>query len=272
MFLTIVQQAAFLACATLRFILLFIGLQRPTGLALEWLIVVAQAYELSFAFVTMTGILLMLPLVTIFSTNFSILVIIFENLITDLGRWLLLSGFFIASFATWFAGLHYTDLMSAPNDDFVHSDGPLAAPLWAMFGAWNANNFKSDAPLYYNIGALTVFIYTVIANLMLVNLLIAMFSDTYATLSALATDEDAYQKCKALFVQRHIQLTMPPPFNLLLSVWEIFGHPLTSFRFVRSGPRIKPGTHDDGKETDRLAKIKRDGSICRDAFVAKHGL
>ena len=70
-------------------------------------------------------------------------------------------------------------------------------------------------------------------------------------------------------MQQHVQLLLPPPLNAPLALWEIFGHKLTSFRFVE---QVAPKGATQGDEADEVIANGRDGSALRDAFVAEQGL
>jgi len=209
-----------------------------------------------FTISTATGVLALLPQVTMFSANFGLLVIIFENLLYDLWRWLAILVFFVSAFSILFVGLFAAGWVSAPDDDITHVMGPAAAPFWALFGSWNYDNF-GNRPLYTP-AVLVLFVYALFANLALVNLLIAMFSDTYARLSKEAMAQYAHQRCRDLLLQHHVLLLLPPPFNAPLALWEVIGHPLTSFRF---------DTNDADGVTAKSEIIRNDGSLLRDAFL-----
>ena len=150
-------------------------------------------YQVIFTISTATGVLALLPQVTMFSANFGLLVIIFENLLYDLWRWLAILVFFVSAFSILFVGLFAAGWVSAPDDDITHVMGPAAAPFWALFGSWNYDNFR-DRPLYTP-AVLVLFVYALFANLALVNLLIAMFSDTYATRSKEANIHTCRHAC-----------------------------------------------------------------------------
>ena len=77
---------------------------------------------------------------------------------------------------------------------FDGSNGPLATTFWALFGNWDVGLFGNYA--FWTPGPIAVYVYALFANLALVNLLIAMFSDTYASLMQTAPEQRAYQRCK----------------------------------------------------------------------------
>ena len=56
-------------------------------------------------------------------------------------------------------------------------------------------------------------------NVTLVNLLIAMFSDTYGRVSANARKEYAFKRYMALYMYQHVILTVPPPLNAPYIIW-----------------------------------------------------
>ena len=85
----------------------------------------------------------------------------------------------------------------------------LALPLWAMFTDLEPHRFVSvpfGLPLMYA--------YVMIANVVLVNLLIAMFSETYVTSKKHADVEYHYQRFLPIFEHHHVVHAVPPPFNI----------------------------------------------------------
>jgi len=100
-----------------------------------------------------------------------------------------------------------------PDDpDAAQHELPLLAlPLWAMFTDLEPQRFASipfSLPLMYA--------YVMIANVVLVNLLIAMFADTYARIKSMADVEYHYQRFLPIFEHNHVVSAIPPPFSLPL--------------------------------------------------------
>eukprot|EP00966_Prymnesium_polylepis_P180590 4182820-Prymnesium_polylepis.1 len=58
-------------------------------------------------------------------------------------------------------------------------------PLWALFGEFDIEALETDAPR----SAPIMWIYVLVSNVVLVNLLVAMFSDTYSRVKGKADVE-----------------------------------------------------------------------------------
>ena len=66
-----------------------------------------------------------------------------------------------------------------------------------------------------------LFVYVVISSIVLVNLLIAMFSDTYVKIKANSELEFLYQKYNRVFLYQSVVKATPPPFNAPLLIWDL---------------------------------------------------
>lgn len=62
--------------------------------------------------------------------------------------------------------------------------------------------------------AALLWLYTFLSSIVLVNLLVAMFAETYNRVLSEAEQEHRYQKAVRVFQHRHAILALPPPFNL----------------------------------------------------------
>jgi len=69
--------------------------------------------------------------------------------------------------------------------------------------------------------AIAMYIFGFLVNVMLVNLLIAMFSDTYRRCNEDSEAEFCYRKNVLLYLQRHVALSMPPPFNIPFALRDL---------------------------------------------------
>ena len=136
------QQMLFVFNAALRLVICFATMGHDVASRLY------SAYEIIFSVATAVTTLMILPQVTMFSEGFLLLVLIFENLLYDLVRWVALLSFFIVAFVLCFTGLYNAGWMTTPSAQFANNNGPLAAPLWALFGSWNYDNFGEAMPLY----------------------------------------------------------------------------------------------------------------------------
>ena len=128
--------------------------------------------------------------------------------------------FFIASFCVFLLGIYYSDWISAPDNDIGHNNGPISTPFWSIFGAWNFENFGDSA--IYSPAPVAVFVYALFANLALVNLLIAMFSETYSRVKARAEIEYRFENFFRVYAHCHCVHRLPPILNAPSVIAEIF--------------------------------------------------
>ena len=94
----------------------------------------------------------------------------------------------------------------------------LAVPLWAMFTDLDVGQLL---PIPF--APPLMLAYVLLANVVLVNLLIAMFADTYSRIKKNAELEYHYQRFLHIFEYVHVVHATPPPFSiplLLLDSWR----------------------------------------------------
>ena len=64
-------------------------------------------------------------------------------------------------------------------------------------------------------------LYTLITNVALLNLLIAMFTETYARIKSNAEVEYGYNRYLRIFELQNVVTAVPPPFNLPIIMWSV---------------------------------------------------
>jgi len=105
---------------------------------------------------------------------------------------------------------------------------PLTAPpwqksviacFWAIFGEVEIDHFDAHVPL----GQPVLFLYTVVMSIVLVNLLIAMFTETYQKVMHKSEIEYKFQMCNQIFIYKNVAQAIPPPFNLALVLPQLIG-------------------------------------------------
>ena len=160
-----------------------------------------------------------------------VLYIIVCAMVQDVVTWVLLFAVFTSAFMVSFIGLQnarrysnaidfegFTDVssinVSALSKDEIASIfnwqdslGGLWAPLWALF-----TNF--DPARYDWMVSVMMWCYLLLSSVALVNLLVAMFADTYNKISEEAENEYVFLRCKRLFEFKDTVLPLPPVLNL----------------------------------------------------------
>ena len=84
----------------------------------------------------------------------------------------------------------------------------LGLPVWGVFGELSLLTLK-DIPYSQPL----MFLYVLISTVVLVNLLVAMFADTYTRIQSSAEKEYRLQKTARTYLYRNVVLAMPPPLN-----------------------------------------------------------
>jgi len=96
-------------------------------------------------------------------------------------------------------------------------------PFWASFGLFNDSHYDF-------FGGLLLLLYCLIAQVILVNLLVAIYADQYSKVLDLADAESAKMRYASIFDYRAVKLTIPPPFN---APWTIAHFVRILFTYVR---------------------------------------
>jgi len=115
-------------------------------------------------------------------------------------------------------------------------------PFWAMFAEFDLEEL-SRIPF----GLPLMWVYVLIANIVLVNMLIAMFADTYARIKTNALQEYHFQHYMYIFEYQHLVHAVPPPFNFPLLLWDSCVSCFRSREFRRNQARL---FLDDGYDED----------------------
>ena len=163
-----------------------------------------------------------------------VLHITFESMLGSMGPWLSLWLVFVIGFVAAFSGLNVGGFHRTKSDrqddqwssfaDFAWPWGfdglgndagltsgifdlPMMVPLWGTLAEFNPQNFDIVA-------SVVLFVFIFMVNTVLVNMLIAIFSDEYAKVKNAADDEHALLRCREVFDYARVKTAAPPPFNL----------------------------------------------------------
>ena len=93
------------------------------------------------------------------------------------------------------------------------SHAEYVMPFWALFGELDLDQIEATMP---NGGPLAMWLYIFLSSIVMVNLLVAMFAETYTRVKDNSEIEYRFQKCLRIFTYRHVAHSLPPPFNLYL--------------------------------------------------------
>jgi len=134
---------------------------------------------------------------------------------------------------------------------------PFLFPFWAVYG-----EFDLDA-LNVPFAPIIMWMYVGISSVILVNLLVAMFSDTYSRIKANSELEFKFQKYVRIFQYLYVMHPVPPPFNMPIVLYGFFRLLLEQVCGVRSGDQRDAGTRSwtplnrDMDDVEGIAYMKR---------------
>ena len=232
---------------------------------------VYTAYQMLVSF---DAVLMMCELFTFMwtSLNFGVLTITLVQMMVDLGLFVVFFSVVLVGFCLALIGLsetapqhqlgngrvlvdgneHVRDVNDVLRNDFTTRVVPSSEtsvelglvwqPFWAMFAEFDLAEL-SRIPF----GLPLMWVYVLIANVVLVNMLIAMFAETYARIKRNAFVEYRYQHYLHIFEYQYAVHALPPPFNFPLLVWDTCKRMCSSKESRRMLARMNL---DDGYDND----------------------
>ena len=180
---------------------------------------------------------------------------------------MLLSAIFVLSFGVTFAAI-------TEGDAF----GAIVAPLWAMYGEFEIQQVGESSGVA---GMVMMWVYVLISNVLLVNLLIAMMAETYSKVKDNADVEWKFERVSSVLESIERTYAIPPPFSLpplaVRFVWWVCGRMVALAGWLlcccggcavddsvpttrRDGERLRPTDADNPgwKVGGRLYRLKRE--------------
>ena len=153
------------------------------------------------------------------SREIGVLIIMIIEMASDMRIWMLLSVIFTLAFMVTFAALGEADAEAGTTMK------ALEIPIWAMFG-----DFDDEWTVQHTgmSGIVMLWVYVLVSNVLLVNLLIAMMSDTYQEVKENADVEWKFAKCGSILEAIERTHPIPPPFSFPIMLmrllwWIVFG-------------------------------------------------
>ena len=176
------------------------------------------------------------------SQPIGVLTIMIMEMVGDIMLWMLVALVFTAAFTVAFLATSNSELTAV-----------AIMPLWAMLGSYDVEQVKTWSP---KAGEAMLWLFIIVSNILLVNLLIAMMGDTF---SRIKENSDAKWKIGRLrSIQEAVKQMhpVPPPVNL----------PLTLSHFIKN-----KGQRDDvqAKTPEEEARIAADWSVGGKLWEAK---
>ena len=110
--------------------------------------------------------------------------------------------------------------VSIANPYVIEDDGahPLHAPIWAMLGSYDLDEVHDWNE---SIGKPMMWVYLVVSQVVLVNLLIAMMGNTFSEVYADADREWKFTRLRSAIEVTERFAALPPPLNLPLTAYTL---------------------------------------------------
>jgi len=139
------------------------------------------------------------------------------EMLQDMFLWIILSIVFLVAFAVTFYSISDTTCHLDAVDCLDFNDaklGPLLVPVWAMYGELGAiEQLDQWSPFF---GQTMLWLYVLVSNVLLVNLLIAMMSDSYSEIKENADVEWKFNRMNTVIEAVERIHPLPPPLSLPL--------------------------------------------------------
>ena len=173
--------------------------------------------------------------------NLGVLVIILMRMTKDIVVWGVVNAIVLMAFTVAFVSIADPFIVESSGGD------PMTAPLWAMLGDFDVQEYHDWNP---SVGKLMLWLYVIFSNVVLVNLLIAMMGHTFETMIEEADLEWKFGRLQSIIECNDRFSAVPPPFNL----------PITLYAFLTFMYRkATAGTGETSKKAldeDQIAEIK----------------
>jgi len=173
--------------------------------------------------------------------NLGVLVIILMRMTKDIVVWGVVNAIVLIAFTVAFVSIADPFVVESSGGD------PMTAPLWAMLGDFDVQEYHDWNP---SIGKTMLWLYVIFSNVVLVNLLIAMMGHTFETMIEEADLEWKFGRLQSIIECNDRFSAVPPPFNL----------PITLYAFLTFMYRkATTGTGETSKKAldeDQIAEIK----------------
>ena len=186
----------------------------------------AYDYKLASEFLTMNVLFVwcrIFKYLSIINHDIGLLVIMLIEMLVDISVWTLVSSVFLGAFTVIFFSI--SDVTKIEEDTDAT---PLTVPFWASLGDFDVFEVAEWNP---NVGQAMLFLYVLLSNIVLVNLLIAMMGHTFGVIKDRADEEWKFWRLESVLQTAERFSPIPPPLNLPMTLYyffkvAIFGHPI----------------------------------------------
>ena len=171
-------------------------------------------------------------------------------------------SFMLAMAAQQSAGNYRAVLEDNPYDPFS-THGAFWAPLWNTFGWYELDNY-TGVP-----ATILTWLYSFISIIVLVNLLVAMFSDTFQRVKSQASIEFIFLDCHRMFKYRDVVLSAPPILNLPFILWDAGTRLHERYSLYCRASKLKRASKRCGAESQLDPTTQRPNSPPSDAPISR---
>jgi len=194
-------------------------------------------------------------LLNVFAINHSLgpLFFILIRLFKDIFLWIFVFVIFAVSFQIGFVNL---TLQAGGDPTSGYPTGSLPVSFFTIIGDYGyIDDTMAEAPM----GIALLAIYALLAQVMLVNLLIAMMGDTYSNVSDNSTEEWKFYRLELVMENRSASFH-PPPTNLLLLPLDIY----RALRNLYTGNQCCAASVDGGEGNQPLVPGQQKQPIAKE--------
>jgi len=195
-----------------------------------------------------------------------ILIIMIQEMVKDVKLFFYLFSVVTGAFMVAGAALQSADLYAQMEGNFSQMEGKSGgafsaegnfwSPFWLMFGFF-------EPSLYTWVSAPLAWIYSFICCIGMVNLLVAMFADTFRRVSAQAEVEFCYLECERMLMYRDVILSAPPLINCPYIAYEAFRYFARRCSAMRESYRSKraPRARKGSAPPSRRSSARRASAV-----------
>lgn len=146
------------------------------------------------------------------------LLLMLKKMMNDMGMFFCILSVFVGGFSLGLTKIYHR--LGNTTELFTISSTCMKL-FCALFGNFEMADFKSDDNSIEFIGILIFMIYLVIAVIILINLFIAMLSNTYAIIQEDSDIEWKYSRVSLIITYSRYS-SAPPPINIFSTIYEFF--------------------------------------------------
>ncbi|KAL1504852.1 hypothetical protein AB1Y20_008623 [Prymnesium parvum] len=209
--------------------------------------------------------------------DFTTLVIIVQQMVTDVLIWSVLFVVVLIAFSFCMLGFDrigwYTSPDPGPNEEGLAPEfgpsGSFWSPLWAVHGQFTLEAYGA---MTSSATGWVIWIYVLISSIVLVNLLVAMFADTFARVKTAAEKEFHFVRYKRIFEHKHIVHACPPPLNMPFILFYIARFHLEKFCHCLQRRKEPQPPNDDQVDGRQLMSAYLDSVHLKEADTVHCGV